>query len=542
MNVIYNGTTPLIEAIKANDISAVELLLTHGAYVNLPDNYNNFPIIVEIQYRKNIFHNKYILKLLLKNSTVAQINMLYSGTTPLIEAIKINDISAVKLLLTHGAYVNLQDAYGNKPLDIAIKKAINSGNLDIVKYLFQNGATTNKKNDFLLKAVKNSNLGLVKLLIKYNANINMDNGLLLDIAIKNNNHNIIDYLLDNGFLMNERQNDFLLLACKNSNLKLMKLLIEKYNANINMDNGLLLDIAIKNNDHNIMIYLLGNVLLTNERKNDLLLLTCKNYNFKLMKLLREKYNADINMDNGILLEIAIKNNDHNIIDYLLDNGFRINGGQNDFLLLACKNSNFKLMKLLIEKYNADIDVDNSRLLEIALTNNNSIIVDYLLDSGIRINGKQNDFLLLASKNFNLELVKLLINVHNADPCVTGTINGTTPLIQAIKGNNKEVVYYLINECNVDINCPDVNGKSPIDFARKNNMYSIKYFLIQHGAKCKKYEKLIGKTLKLNRDLKNKVFKIIKWPFELLHKVAKSIKKYIFGNSDRENYPGMSRGI
>jgi uncharacterized protein len=97
------GSTPLHQAamIGSQHSDIVELLLTHGADVNAPDRH---------------------------------------GLTPLHYAALVDNIKAVKILLTHAAKANARDSkVGDTPLILAAGK----GYKDVVELLLENGADVN---------------------------------------------------------------------------------------------------------------------------------------------------------------------------------------------------------------------------------------------------------------------------------------------------------------------------------------------------------------------------------------------------------------
>ena len=103
----------------------------------------------------------------------------------------------VKLLLNHGANLNLTSKFGGVPLHVAVDK----NNLSIVKLLLENKAKTNISDEDniypLHLAVEKQNINIIRLLLRYGAKknvINYDNKTPLDIAIELENNPIINLL------------------------------------------------------------------------------------------------------------------------------------------------------------------------------------------------------------------------------------------------------------------------------------------------------------------------------------------------------------
>jgi hypothetical protein len=98
----YNDNTPLLVAIKNNQMETATLLASRGADVNAQDGY---------------------------------------GDTPLLVAIKKNRTEMAALLASRGANINVQDKYGDTPLNLAIM----NGQRDTARLLVSKGANVNTK-------------------------------------------------------------------------------------------------------------------------------------------------------------------------------------------------------------------------------------------------------------------------------------------------------------------------------------------------------------------------------------------------------------
>lgn len=130
----YEGRSPLSLAVFKENADIVKFLLLHDANVNMDEE----PILYTAvnwydNYKKSSIN---IIKLLLDAG--ADIDVRYSGNTPLITAIKKGYADVVKLLIEYGADVNYADKKGKKPLYYAIN--ISKKN-EIIKLLVDEGAT-----------------------------------------------------------------------------------------------------------------------------------------------------------------------------------------------------------------------------------------------------------------------------------------------------------------------------------------------------------------------------------------------------------------
>ncbi|KAH8676615.1 ankyrin repeat-containing domain protein [Tricladium varicosporioides] len=124
------GYTPLMYAIRRNNVEAARLVIEHGGDVNYQFEYGS------------------------------------QATTPLICAMQKNGSEMVALLLTYGANVNTPNWRGQTPLLIASMM----NNLESAKLLLQNGAKRDIKDGFhyppLLWAAKNKNIEMAKLILE----------------------------------------------------------------------------------------------------------------------------------------------------------------------------------------------------------------------------------------------------------------------------------------------------------------------------------------------------------------------------------------
>lgn len=120
--------------------------------------------------------------------------------TPLHCAVQGGNLDIVKFLFDKGADVESQNSYNEKPLHLAIK----AGRLKIVKLLLDKGANIEVKNGKyqatpLHGAVENYRIDVVKLLLNRDANVNAedkDNWTPLHYAADTNSLDIVKVLVD----------------------------------------------------------------------------------------------------------------------------------------------------------------------------------------------------------------------------------------------------------------------------------------------------------------------------------------------------------
>jgi ankyrin repeat protein len=110
----YDGESPLFEAVEHGRLEATQILVAHGANVNLPNkSAGATPLFFASQY-----NDPSIMNILLTNGANVNVTNV-DGETPLFAAIWRKNGPAVELLLDHGADVNVVSHNGNTPLAIA---------------------------------------------------------------------------------------------------------------------------------------------------------------------------------------------------------------------------------------------------------------------------------------------------------------------------------------------------------------------------------------------------------------------------------------
>ena len=152
------GGTALELAIISGNLEAVKLIINHGGVTKTA--------ISTAISSKRLDIAEFLIK-----EVGADVNEQGSivGLTPLISAVFSAQPKIVKLLIDHGADVNLKSKTSYTPLMIAAEK----GNLEIVKTLVNHGADLNTRNEknftALYHAMEKDNIDVIKFLIKKGA-------------------------------------------------------------------------------------------------------------------------------------------------------------------------------------------------------------------------------------------------------------------------------------------------------------------------------------------------------------------------------------
>ena len=159
--------------------------------------------------------------------------------TPLMDAAENGQLDVVKYLVDNGANVNTIDKAYRTPLMLAAEK----GHLDVVKYLVDKGAM-NAQNCAEL-AAKNGYLDVVEFLVTKGTDVNARgrNGTMpLMKAAGLGQLDVVKYLVDKGADVNAKGEDGwtpLMMAMSDGNLDIVKVLVEKgADVNAKYENGL----------------------------------------------------------------------------------------------------------------------------------------------------------------------------------------------------------------------------------------------------------------------------------------------------------------
>ena len=190
------GRTPLMYAVKRENIKIIELLLKAGAEIEGSDNNKDTPLVFAVSNR-----NKEIIQMLLKagaNPSATNINeksvLNYAVNT------NICDVNIVRMLLEAGADLKQADITGGTPLMYAVKRE----NIKIIELLLKAGADQGEEDTGktpLIYEVEEENIKNIELLLNAGADPNKADktGITpLLYAVDKENIKIIELLLEKG--------------------------------------------------------------------------------------------------------------------------------------------------------------------------------------------------------------------------------------------------------------------------------------------------------------------------------------------------------
>ena len=418
----------------------------------------------------------------------------------IIEAAENGNLEFIKYLNTKFKINNYNNACDGKYV-LAI--AADKGNLLLVRYLVENGAKVNVcRNYALYLAAINGYLDIVKYLIKKGASVyedclcncdnkviyfgNYSNSILLivkeNIAIYLIEHgaSIVDdpYLLFNAINMNKYElvkclirkglnvDDCLYYASNLLHFDIIKYAITN-GANININGSYPLFMACKHGDTQIVKFLISK---GSKITNDCIEAAAANGHTTIIKYLLKK--GFVVNDIYILLKCISKNLDVELLEYALSKGANINFNNGELLENACKNGKLTLVKSLLD-HGASI---KPKAIEAACKNNRVAILNYFVQRGLDVSS-DNLLLRYAIYSYSYDVALYLIGKGNNKFSIAMANHVLTCGIHV----NYDLIKYIL-DCNINIS---KFSYAAIDTAMRNNRLDIIKLYVDHGYKLTK---------------------------------------------------------
>lgn len=220
MNIVSNHVSYdvaslfLDAAVKSRNLSAVENLLIRGANVN-NTNALNISIINNDYYIASVLLENNINEKVLENALYKAI--MFSNTK--IISLIINSINKVPyqalILAVENNELEVLKLIGNY-VDVnnngclAFFSAINFLYYEAIDYFLEKGIKLNYLNMGIIAAVKRSSISICEKLLSYGADINFNKSQALIEAIKNDDLQMMNFLLDNGIQITMNAIDYAL--------------------------------------------------------------------------------------------------------------------------------------------------------------------------------------------------------------------------------------------------------------------------------------------------------------------------------------------
>jgi ankyrin repeat protein len=347
--------------------------------------------------------------------------------------------------------------------------AITNGDVDMVQRLHKEGADANERDE--------------------------EGRTLLSHAVAVGNIDIVKYMLDNGQFTRHMYNyndgsTPLHIASSNGNAELVRLLLSKMRIDVNTRDNYgqsPMSLATQNGHIRIVKCFLedqASSQISLRTLHETLLYAASRKHMDIVKLLLNIGNNISHKD--IILQNIISWGFTDILDLLLENGFSQDFGQYSgaLLHLATLKGDTDTVRLLIT-YKAN--VNQSRVntgetaLHMAVSKDDVDMVKLLLENNADVNAQtksKDTSLHLASSRGHLDLVKLLLD-YGADTNILDQ-EGMMSLHVAVASGNMDITKHLL-EHNNGINTPKNDGDTPLHLATASGHFNIVRYLISKNA-------------------------------------------------------------
>ena len=466
-----------IYAKKYGDKIIKELVLNYGKDINQTGDEDIGGLYQAIKH-----NNIKAVKFFIENNAHVEI-ATFDGTTPLVLAIEENKPKIVELLIKEGKANIYGYYYGEDFEKYPIYCAVKNKNLNMIKILLNNNFDLKRESYILSYAMENSDENIVKYLVENGADMYSYEITALYQAVLNLNPKLVEYFLDKGAsIENAGKSDIygnILMAASGS----------KFNNNKNISAvDLKLLESLSQNSAKIMQMIIDKVdkkLINDslEGKTPLIIAVGNSY-IDTAKILIEN-GANINavdIEGWSALSYAVNNGDIEIAKLLLENKAKIK----DELLIAIKSpiveSSINIMKLLIDnKANINYaDEDEFTPLNTAIETGNMELTKFLITNGANVNSLMQDGVSLigyAIAQNNMDLLQILIENGANVNYTNGDSWADTPLKTASRLGLDNVVRILLTR-NADINAVDINGNTALHTAALNSQLSVVKLLLE----------------------------------------------------------------
>ena len=465
-----------IYAKKYGDKIIKELVLNYGKDINQTGEEDIGGLYQAIKH-----NNIKAVKFFIENNANVEI-ATFDGTTPLVLAIEENKPKIVELLIKEGK-ANIYGVYAKETEKYPIYCAVKNKNLNMIKILLNNNFDLKRESYILSYAIENSDENIIKYLVENGADMYSYEITALYQAVLNLNPKLVEYFLDKGASIEKAGGTDvygnIMMAAAGSKFN---------NSNDKSPVDLTLLEKSAENSAKIMQMIIDKVdkkLINDslEGKTPLIIAVGNSY-IDTAKILIEN-GANINavdIEGWSALSYAVNNGDIEIAKLLLENKAKIK----DELLIAIKSpiveSRINMMKLLIDnKANInDTDENGFTPLNITIESGDMELTKFLITNGANVNSLMQDGVSLigyAIAQNNMDLLQILIENGANVNYTNGDSWADTPLKTASRLGLDNVVRILLTR-NADINSVDMNGNTALHTAALNSQLSVVKLLLE----------------------------------------------------------------
>lgn len=465
-----------IYAKKYGDKIIKELVLNYGKDINQTGDEDIGGLYQAIKH-----NNIKAVKFFIENNANVEI-ATFDGTTPLVLAIEENKPKIVELLIKEGK-ANIYGVYAKETEKYPIYCAVKNKNLNMIKILLNNNFDLKRESYILSYAMENSDENIIKYLVENGADMYSYEITALYQAVLNLNPKLVEYFLDKGASIEKAGGTDvygnIMMAAAGSKFN---------NSNDKSPVDLTLLEKSAENSAKIMQMIIDKVdkqLINDslEGKTPLIIAVGNSYIDTAKILIENGANInEVDFEGWSALSYAVNNGDIEIAKLLLENKAKIK----DELLIAIKSpiveSRINIMKLLIDnKANINYTDENGfNPLNITIESGDMELTKFLITNGANVNSLMQDGVSLigyAIAQNNMDLLQILIE-NGANVNYTGGDSwANTPLQTASRLGLDNVVRILLSR-NADINAVDMNGNTALHTAALNSQLSVVKLLLE----------------------------------------------------------------
>ena len=401
--------------------------------------------------------------------------MGWSNESVLHSACRGGNVNLVRTLIRdYKADPNADSRFDSTPLS----EALLAGNEEVAMALIREfGCSTNVTSrsgeSVLHSACKGGNVNLVRTLIRDykadpNAESRFESSPLNEALLAGNEEVAMALVTEFGSSTRSALHS----ACRRGDVKLVRTLIHKYKADLNIQdnsNNTPLHVAVSEGNDEVAMALIElgcNIDFKGQWGKSVLHIACERENASLVRTLVCDYKADLNAQDDSNntpwpLHVAVSACRYEVAVTLLELGCSTNvKGQSgkSALHLACERGSVSLVRTLVHDYKADLnsqDSSNNTPLHVAVSADEGEVAVALLELGCSTNVKGQSgksALHLACERGSAGLVRTLVRDYKADLNSQDSSNNTPLHVAASSARREEVAMILIQEfcCRIDI--------------------------------------------------------------------------------------------
>jgi ankyrin repeat protein len=203
-----DGETPLLSAASFGDLEIVQALLDYKVDVNARGGFNNWSPVHCASFGNPFSATSHsgpqllpdVARLLLEHG--ADVNVQdNNGATPLHVSAEVGTVEVARVLLEHGANVAARDSKGKTPMH----DAVDYGRVEVVRVLLEHGANIGAENNEgktpLHLAANYWSVEVIRVLLEHGADVGADDNegkTAFQIALANGNDEIVKLLSEYG--------------------------------------------------------------------------------------------------------------------------------------------------------------------------------------------------------------------------------------------------------------------------------------------------------------------------------------------------------